>query len=250
MHSDTRSEASPRPIQPAATVLLVRDSNQGPELFMLERPARGAFPGLHVFPGGKVDSEDADLAQRLDIEPPTRAVRGLEQPLPFLLAAVRECFEETGVLLASRAGAWFGASHTASLHARRAEDFEQVCLADGARLELAALRYFAHWITPEMAPRRFDTRFFIAALPPGQEARHAPVETESGEWVTPAGALERAQAGEWTLIMPTRTSLESLLPYASVDALLAGVERGVHLPPYTELLRSEGLQSDSYPEGL
>lgn len=243
-------------IERAATLLLVRDAvattASGIEVFMLERPSRGAFPGLHVFTGGKVDPTDSGLLDRvswqgLSSSDAATLLKSDDQPLAYWMAAVRECYEESGVLLGTQNGEPLDASTVLALSGARAEEFGALCSGLGISLDFAAMRYFAHWITPEFAPRRFDTRFFVARMPHTQQASFAPGETLSGEWVAPKEALARSEDGRWNLIMPTLTSLRSLLPYASVDDLMAGVSKFEHLPDYNEHLRSEGMQPDINP---
>lgn len=237
-------------IQKAATLLLVRDRpGHGLQVYMLERPSRGAFPGLHVFTGGKVDATDETLIERMSWNGPTdvaaAALLNMDPtsvPLAYWLAAVRECYEESGVMLGRRDGAALDNATVAELATARQEDFDGVCARLDVTLGLDDLHYFAHWITPEMAPRRFDTRFFVARMPDGQTATHAPGETVSGEWIAPAKALQRSEEGMWNLIMPTLVSLRSLLPYGSVDELLGGVARFEHLPEHNDRLLSEGMQ--------
>ncbi len=245
-------------IQKAATLLLVRDvtgtepdaqAGKALQVYMVERPARGAFPGLHVFTGGKVDAADEALLETMDWQGPTESEAGAllnldpaSVPLSYWLAAVRECYEESGVMLGTQRGAALNADTVAELANTRLEEFGGLAQRLGITLCLDQLRYFAHWITPEIAPRRFDTRFFIARMPLGQTATHAPGETVSGEWIAPVDALQRAEDGRWNLIMPTLTSLRSLLPYSSVDELFAAVACFEHLPEHTAYLLSEGMQ--------
>jgi len=219
---------------------------------MLERPSRGAFPGLHVFTGGKVDPADLALLTSTNWQGPSKAdavamLDSDKDPLCYWMAAVRECYEESGVLLGRQSGRALDETTLLALKSARAEEFGSLCLRLGVTLDFAALSYFAHWITPEFAPRRFDTRFFVAALPDGQKASFAPGETLSGEWIAPREALNRAEDGRWNLIMPTLTSLRSLLPYATVDELMTAVANFEHLPDYTQRLRSEGMQSGVNP---
>jgi 8-oxo-dGTP pyrophosphatase MutT (NUDIX family) len=254
----------------AATVILLRqalpvDEGGGVEAFLLRRTAELEFaPGAYVFPGGSVDRSDADpglgwagpdpaeFAALLDV-PPDRA-RAL------VCAAVRETFEESGVLLA-------GASHddlvsdiaalAADRHALLAgtASLAEVLSRRGLVLRTDLLTPWARWITPEASPRRFDTWFFAAALPPGQAATAAPEghadpgESESGAWLRPASALEAARAGQMTLLPPTAVTLGELARHADVPAILAHrpvitprlpkvvVEDGrvrLHLPPAGE----------------
>ena len=255
----------------AATVILLRQAVEaraggvGFEAFLLRRTAELEFaPGAYVFPGGSVDASDADpglgwagpdpaaFAALLDV-PPDRA-RAL------VCAAVRETFEESGVLLA-------GASHddlvrdSAALAADRhallagTASLAEVLGRRGLVLRTDLLTPWARWITPEASPRRFDTWFFVAALPPGQAATAAPEghadpgESESGAWLRPASALEAARAGQMTLLPPTAVTLGELAGHADVPAILAHrpvitprlprvvVEDGrvrLHLPPAGE----------------
>jgi 8-oxo-dGTP pyrophosphatase MutT (NUDIX family) len=255
----------------AATVILLRQAvdagagGAGFEAFLLRRTAELEFaPGAYVFPGGSVDRSDADpglgwagpdpaeFAALLDV-PPDRA-RAL------VCAAVRETFEESGVLLA-------GASHddlvsdSAALAADRhallagTASLAEVLSRRGLVLRTDLLTPWARWITPEASPRRFDTWFFAAALPPGQAATAAPEghadpgESESGAWLRPASALEAARAGQMTLLPPTAVTLGELARHADVPAILAHrpvitprlpkvvVEDGrvrLHLPPAGE----------------
>ncbi len=231
------SEPPPDPVEgvpprDASTVMLVRDAPAGLEVFVLRRRASLAFAaGMHVFPGGGVDDRDgapcawtgpsaAELAGALS------ATAG--QAHALVVAAVRETFEECGVLLASRPGEdAVVAAHDAGWEAEReALAAGRVTLADVLdrhRLVLRAdlLRPWAHWLTPVHEPRRFDTRFFAAALPPGVAAREVLGEADRTAWVVPAAALADADAGRLALMPPTRVCLEELDALGSVAAVLA-----------------------------
>ncbi|HLF39933.1 MAG TPA: NUDIX hydrolase [Acidimicrobiia bacterium] len=217
-------------VRPAATVILVRDApvpgGARLEVLMLRRHADSAFAaGAWVFPGGRVDAGDG------------------EAPLPdeaYWVAAARECFEEAGILLARRAdGAWLDTSgeldaarfgrHRRDVHAGRLT-LAQVLDAEGIVLDVSGLVYVSRWITPPGAPRRFDTRFFVAAAPPGQAASHDTRETVASVWTTPALALERHAAGENALMFPTVKTLEALAPYDDVDALLTAARSIEEVP--------------------
>jgi len=232
----TRQPAVPRD---AATVILIRQAGSGVEAFLLRRVAELEFaPGACVFPGGSVDPSDADsgigwtgpapaeLGRRLDV-PPDRA-RAL------VCAAVRETFEEAGVLLAGpdaspadlvRDGAGLAGDRQALLAGTTS--LAEVLSRRGLVVRADLLIPWARWITPEASPRRFDTWFFAAALPPGQTATAAleghadPGESESGMWLRPAAALEAARAGEITLLPPTAVTLGELAGHADVAAILA-----------------------------
>lgn len=221
---DVTEPVEPRP---AATVVLLRDSPAGPEALLLLRQRRTGFvPGAYVFPGGRLDAADGD--ERL-----AELLRGLDSPEPpraYWVAAAREVFEETGVLLARTAtGEPAPDAHTepvlgAARHALLEDrtSLYDVLTAGSLRLDLAPVVYFAHWITPVVEPRRFDTRFFLAALPPGQEARHDPREMDDALWLTPAAALARFHEGTLPMVFPTVHSLELLAGYRSVAEALDG----------------------------
>ena len=221
---------------------------------MVRRPGRGVFPNLHVFPGGKVDAGDSGLVAycegRSDAD--ASAALGLaDGGLRYWVTAVRECFEECGVLLAYRADGVFQPAdaaerarfdgHRAAL-ATGALTFQEMLEREGLRLALDRVHYFSHWITPETAPARFDTRFFLAKLPPGQTAVADSRETAGGEWVTPAQALVQFDAGAWQMIHPTLTTLRTVSRFATVDRLLDDVIAGRHLGAIDTQLRAQGQQ--------
>jgi 8-oxo-dGTP pyrophosphatase MutT (NUDIX family) len=227
----------------AATVMLVRDSDEGLETFMLQRRFDSAFVGgAHVFPGGAVDPDDRGpgvegwCEGRSDVD----ASRQLGVPsggLGFWVAAVRECFEEAGVLLAydgDGAVLDLAASTDRQRFAehRRSVDggggsLAAVCDAEGLRLATDAMHYLSHWVTPEGSPRRYDTRFFVTEAPAGQVPSHDEHETIADMWTTPAAALDAYARGDVELIMPTLRTLEVAAEFASAAALLAAVERPV-----------------------
>ena len=226
----TAADAPPAPpakdLIPSASVLLLRDGPDGLETFVVVRHRRSSsFAGMLVFPGGQVDDGDAHeaLHDRCSDLDPDEAHRRLALVLPprralaQYVAGLRELFEEAGVLLARRDGDWLapvpGGSDLAEMRRALNEgSSDLLALAREHRLELApgALSFFAHWITPEQAPTRFDTRFFLATLPAGQEARHDGRETSAGEWMRPADALERYRRGEAQLVPPTFVLLSEL----------------------------------------
>lgn len=209
-------QREPAPLRPAATVLLLRDTAQGVEVLMTRRSLTASFaPGAYVFPGGGIDDADRQahtLASR-------RAGQS-DLHLTQAIAAIRESFEELGILLAYRAdGRPAGAADVASLD--RAGPFASQCAAHGLRLAADDVFVLAHWITDRDLPRRFDVPFLVARMPEGQ----TPVadETEQFEpvWIRPADALERHRAGQFFIIFPTIRTLERLQAYADVDAVLA-----------------------------
>lgn len=216
----------------AATVVLVREEADGLEVYMTRRHDRLKFlPGFHVFPGGKVDAADssADMVGRCRDLTPTAAVSRLPETLDprrafgFFAAAVRELFEEAGVLLAEDAAGSFLdspgpelakrlADHRRELQARR-RDFLSVLHEENLFGSLGKLLWFAHWITPATSPRRFNTYFLLAQKPAGQDPSPFTAEIASALWVRPNEALEKWRTGQWFMIPPTIASLDSLAPY-------------------------------------
>lgn len=217
--------------RPAATAMVLRDGPDGLEVLMLRRNLDSIFvPGAHVFPGGAVEEADHGPHPRADPEVDDAVASdrlGLDAGgLAFWIAAVRETFEEAGLLFAD------GPVQRAEPHRRAVDDGERsladVCAAEGLRLRLGDLRYFGHWITPPGAPRRYTTRFFVAPVPPGQEPSHDDGEAVAHEWVRPSDALFRFDAGDWDLILPTERSLQALARFDTVAAVLAHADT---LPP-------------------
>lgn len=232
------------PLLDAATVMLVRDGAPGLEVFMLRRNLNSDFVGgAYVFPGGAVDEADrsADLGAWCDGRSDAEAsdCLGLDAGgLAFWVAAVREAFEEAGVLLArDRSGATVRLAPdeaTARRFAdhRRAVDrgersLVEVCRDEDLVLDLSGMHLFSHWITPVGAPRRYDTRFFVAAAPEGQTPVHDDRETVANCWVHPADALDEHRAGRFEMIFPTIRTLEALAGYATAaEVLAAAAARG------------------------
>jgi 8-oxo-dGTP pyrophosphatase MutT (NUDIX family) len=223
-------------LPPAATLILVRQHGGELQTYLLRRsPQSGFMPGLFVFPGGLVDPADDDAAfwsRHLDGAPPALAQQlgrtiGLTVALRYAVAVVRETFEEAGVLFAARAAG--GAAPWRRAHERRAtESLRQGWLrrwleAEGWVLTLSELWPWAHWITPLGMPRRFDTRFFVAALPEGQEGRPDLHETTEGLWTSPGQALARNMDGRTPLSPPTLVTLNELLGYATLGSLQEGL---------------------------
>lgn len=214
----------------AATVVLLRDTDRGLEVFLQRRVAAMAFAaGMTVFPGGGVDPRDADASVRWTGPEPAQWARwfsGSEAVARALVcAAVRETFEESGVLLAGAADGVV-ADATGYADARRALVSRELSLAaflDQAELTLRAdlLRPWAHWITPVQEKRRYDTRFFVAMLPDGQDADGATTEAESSAWQRPEEALADAEAGRSRLMPPTWHTLRELAEFTSAAEAFA-----------------------------
>ncbi|MYJ76418.1 MAG: NUDIX domain-containing protein [Gammaproteobacteria bacterium] len=252
--ADPLASTNSVPIRKAATILLLRQGDAGVEVFMVQRPGRGIFPNLHVFPGGKVDPADDGLAHLCDGLDDRQASAQLGLPsggLRYWVTAIRECFEECGVLLAYRDGQPFQPSgdeerarfdgYRNALAARR-DSLPALAEREGLRLATDRVLYFSHWITPATAPARFDTRFYATHMPEGQQPFCHSGETVAGTWVRAADALARFDAGRWQMIHPTLTTLRTVSGFETLDALLGAVATGRHLGEVTHALHQQGMQ--------
>jgi len=224
------------PVRPAATVVVLRDSSAGPEIFMVRRHHAVAFmAGAHVFPGGRVDDGDHD-ADPDWCDGTGEAVRQLADlpagdALAYHVAAARELFEEVGVLLARSAPGAFVSlagldAHDRFMNSRHdvhdgRRTLRAVIEQEQLRLSLDALVSFAHWVTPPADTRRFDTRFFMTRVPPEQTPAHEPAESTESMWTTAAAALSAATTGTIILPPPTWTTLREMERFTSVDDALA-----------------------------
>jgi len=249
---------SPAVPRDAATVILLRQA-PAVEVFMLQRTTVLEFaPGACVFPGGSVDERDADpaIAQTRWIGPSPADLGRLlgiaaGRALALVCAAVRETFEESGVLLAGPSPAELVSDRADLARDRRALLDGSLSLSEllgrrGLLLRADLLTPWARWITPEISPRRFDTWFFAAALPAGQLAGLAPAdqpaglaaagpgESDSGTWWRPAAALEAARGGQITLLPPTAVTLAELAAYQDVAGVLG--ERRMITPLMPEVV--------------
>ncbi|MFN2522999.1 MAG: NUDIX hydrolase [Mycobacteriales bacterium] len=214
----------PAATRDAATVALLRDAPAGPEVYLLRRVRGMSFAGgMHVFPGGSVDPADADS----DVDAASWAAAfGVPEPVARALvcAAVRETFEESGVLLAgTTADDLLADVSTDEWEAERvALEAREQSLSDllarrGLVLRADLLRPLAHWITPDVEPKRFDTRFFVASLPAGQVCRDAGTEADTRVWIRPQDALDQGLQ----LMPPTVAVLQDLARFSSVAEALA-----------------------------
>lgn len=240
-------------IRLAATVMLVRDTPDGMEVYMVQRPGRGDFPDLHVFPGGKVDEDDwvPQLCYGIDDTVASSRLGLARGGLRYWVAVARECFEECGVLLVRHEGALLDFAQEAIDHkyAQYREhllggeiSFSELCHRENLTVACDLLAYFSHWLTPESAPRRFDTRFFLAAMPPDQTTLAHTTETADDQWEKPSEALAKSAANEWQMIDPTVRSLQTLSQFDTVSAALSGVNGGNHLMTLTPELNQQGMQ--------
>jgi 8-oxo-dGTP pyrophosphatase MutT (NUDIX family) len=238
---DVEPGREPAPTKDAATIMLLRDCDDGGlEVFMVRRHAKSGFMGgAFVFPGGKLDEADMDEAALSRCVGRTRedAVRALGEAndaaraIGLYVAAVRETFEEAGVLLADL-------DESVDLEDARqriasGEPFSTWLAARDVRLRLDMLEPWARWVTPSVEPRRYDTRFFVAVAPSGQVAAHDRHETVDAAWMTPREALERERNGEIQLPPPTQRNLELLGAHGSTREVIAAARAASH-PPYVD----------------
>lgn len=250
-----------QPVVPhaAATVIVLRDKPAGGfEVFMVRRNQGSAFmAGAYVFPGGRVDPADrapdlsrwcdglAEAAAHFpDLAPPESAA--------YHVAAIREMFEEAGILLARAkngrivsmadpsAQARFDA-HRAAVHAGT-RPLREVMLAEDLKAALDRLAPFAHWVTPQVETRRFDTRFFIARMPEDQAPIHDATETTDSVWISPTDALNRCWREEILLGPPTWCTLSELADAGSVDGALEWASRRPLTRIEPTFLREDGME--------
>jgi recombination protein RecT len=208
-------QREPAPLRPAATVLLLRDGPQGIEVLMTRRSMTASFaPGAYVFPGGGVDAADAQ-AHSLSTRRPKQSDLHLTQAI----AAIRESFEELGILFARHAdGRWADNADIARID--RKAPFATQCQAKGLTLAADQVFVLAHWITDRDLPRRFDVPFLVARMPEGQTPVADEAEQFEPVWVRPVDALTRHEAGDFFIIFPTIRTLERLKAFAKVDEVL------------------------------
>ena len=225
---------------PAATILLLRDGAEGLEVFMVKRHHQIDFvAGALVFPGGKLEKGDSDVALErhfdgaADWSPEMRALGA---------GAIREAFEESGILLArdERTGDFVSSERLEELqHYRPKLDKREAALADvlekeKLRLALDQLVHFAHWITPAHLPKRFDTHFFLASSPVGHAGSHDGRESVDSIWITPNAAVSDRK--KWNVIFPTKLNLMKLDNSKSVATAIAAARADKVLPvtPWVE----------------
>ena len=238
MSAQEGSDPSRVPVRPAATLILLSDRPDLQVLLLRRRAASVFVPGMVVFPGGALDEEDGSpettaLCRGLD-DREASARLGIESgALAYWVAAIRETFEEAGVLLAHGEPGMDATepARIARLAALRAEvDAGRVSLAEAMRgeglvLATDAIHYAARWITPEGPPRRYDTRFFVAEQPRGPEALHDDREAVHSEWIGPADALARFEAGELAMLPPTAGMLRVLTRFRGASEAVEAAAR-------------------------
>lgn len=231
-------------IRPAATVLLLRDGAAGLEVFMVRRHYLMGFAGdALVFPGGRIDPADADLAAATSLCP---ALPGIDAAaMSYRVGALRETFEESGLLLARDQEGLIDGARVAALEKDRqdvadsAPRFAELLLRESLVLAADLLVPFAHWITPPIYTKRYDTRFFLAAAPAGQAAAHDGTESVDSCWITPQNALATGANAAARLEFPTRRNLEKLGLSTSAEGALAAARTGPIVTVLPEI--AEGL---------
>lgn len=234
--------AAPRPVRAAATLIVLRDEGRGLEVLMLRRAekANDQNSGASVFPGGVIDAHDRSLHAQcsgLDDAAASARLAVPEGGLDYYAAAIRECFEEAGVLFATDpSGALvkldglppdrLAAMREAAVQGT--DTLLALCAQHGWQLAADRLTYFTHWLTPPGMPRRFDTRFFLAPMPAGQSVRPDGSETVEHMWLKPAEAVDPARGLK--LMNVTRRILEQLAQFASADDVIAHARGLRHIP--------------------
>lgn len=224
------------PIRPAATIMLLRDGADGLEVFMQQRNHGSEFvAGLHVFPGGAVDPEDgeSDIYERCvgrdDVDASERTGES-SGGLAFWVAAIRETFEEAGLLLALKGGSplHFDDPTVAARFDEHRTEVDQgrrtllsVCRSEELMLDVSRMHYHSRWITPLGPKRRYDTRFFVAPMPTGQIASKDNREAIADLWIAPKVAVAQEAAGELNMLIPTLASLRELATHDDVASALA-----------------------------
>jgi len=212
------------PARPSATVVLLRQGESLPEIFMVKRHKRSSFGSAYAFPGGVLESSDSKVHQLCTGRSSAEANELLAVDtagLDYFSAAVRELFEEAGVLL-GRTTLSAGDLAVARDQLNDASlSWEQFVADSKLEIQCDRLHYFSHWTTPVQLAQRYSTRFFLAELPQGQTATHDNGEITDACWMSAQEALQAGSAGAIRVHYPTRQNLENMLPYRNVDELIA-----------------------------
>ena len=219
--------------RPSSTVLLARGGSSGPEILMVERHRDVAFGATYAFPGGVLETADVAaraFCQGLDDHAASDCLGVASNGLDYYSAAIRELFEETGVLLARHGdGRWAFAKPQVDQDAlcrlreryvSGAERWEELLAANALHLAVDVLNYVSHWETPIIRAKRFSTRFFVTELPPGQAVQHDGVEIVDSQWLRPANALRLGESGEIKLPFPTTRTLQQIAAFETVSELM------------------------------
>ncbi len=244
-------------LQYAATLMLFRDNPRGElEILLLERSGKSeSFGGAFVFPGGKVDLHDAHgdfeaLCAGFDDHRASRMLGMSRYGLAYWMAAIRESFEEAGILLAYDQRGEIVRLHEPAIKARFAEyraalnrgeiNLLDICRKENLRLATDQLFYYSHWVTPVPLPRRFDTRFFVCRAPEHQEPLIDNHEAVSQIWINPAEALRRAREDNFAIFFPTIKNLEGIAMHRDTAELLTAVAAKTEFPRILPLRADTG----------
>lgn len=251
---ELHGERNDSPALPSATVVLLRDTAAGLEVFLLKRHGLSdVLGGAYVFPGGKMDAEDAGFAGQLDRPAASLAGALAEPALPeaeaaaLYVAAIREMFEETGVLLAPTEAAV--ATHAWERH-RAGESFARLAQESGWVLQASRLRPWSRWITPQVGGvirKRFDTRFFVARVPEGQSPRHDDKEATEGLWLAPGTALRQYWERGIELAPPQIMTLAQLARRRNAAEVIDEAERTPPPRVQPEAFEEDGVRVLCYP---
>jgi 8-oxo-dGTP pyrophosphatase MutT (NUDIX family) len=213
--------------RPSSTVVVARAAAGAPELLLVRRHERSAFGGAHAFPGGVLENADGRASDHCGgiSARQADALLGIDQALAYYSAAIRELFEESGVLLATPGRSGIDLTAVRDALNDGTLDWHSFVTDNDVRLDCGALRYFSFWITPEALPRRFSTRFFLTAMPAEQHAKHCGGELTDSCWMTAQDALAAWRDGSIMLHFPTIKTLEALARHGTLEELLEWAER-------------------------
>ena len=252
-------QAGPVAARPASAVALLRDREGGGiGVFLVRRHAAIEFmPDVYVFPGGSVTPSDVEAELRPGLCAPA-AAGATALGTGFRAAAVRECFEEAGVLLLHVGGGPLAitaeaarriAAYREQINARGLP-LHEIARREGAVLATDLLVYWAHWITPEIYPKRFDAHFFLTEMPPGQEATHDMLETTGGLWISPEDALRAAADGALPIVEPTTYQLRALTGFETVADAQACFAARTPRTVLPRVVMRDGQEVTILPEGV
>ena len=235
-HTLSNANESNQPLIPAATVLLVRDHNSKIEVFMIKRALKTNFGGAWVFPGGKVDSSDdikniSKYSPLLNDEEASKRLDIKSGGLIYWIACIRECFEESGILLADNEQRKISLDSLTVTELDNINQYKKKLLnGKDVFLELIEkfdltlstneIAYISHWVTPKIEKRRYSTRFFVARST-DQEAVHDGTEGVESKWINPEEAIKQFKAGDLPMIMPTIKNLEMICGFTDTSELLS-----------------------------
>lgn len=210
--------------RPSSTVVLAREATGEPEIFMVRRHEKSSFGAAYAFPGGVVDPDDADVRRYcsgLNAEDADARLGVQGAGLDFYSAAIRELFEETGVLLADVAGLDENLATVRAGLNDSSDSWADFVQRNELQLECSSLHYISHWVTPDLRPKRYSTRFFVAVLPAGQDAAHCGGELTASRWAPANDFLKAGRSGDLKLPFATTKTLESIARYKTLPALVA-----------------------------